>query len=362
MRTTVTYETAKAATLGGGVFGGGGGGSSEEGLRLASLALEMGHVEIVTLDEVPPEAVLLTVSAVGAPKSGSKVVAAHYIKAVQILIEAERLKLGGLITNECGGLACVNGWLQSAMLGVPVVDAPCNGRAHPTGVMGSMGLHRLKAYTSVQAAVGGDVTKDTYLETFTRGSLDRASSLVRQASVQCGGLVAVARNPVSAGYAAKHAAPGALGRCISVGQTMLEIRRRRSASIPETVAEVLGGTLLATGRIASLNIETKYGFDVGTVVVEGAKSVELTFWNEFMCAEVDRRRVATFPDLIATLDPKDGAPLTTADLETGQDVAVLVVPRARLILGAGMRDPALFAPIEEASGKEIIKYVFDEAR
>jgi DUF917 family protein len=358
----VTYELAKAATLGGGVFGGGGGGSSEEGLRLASLALEMGHVEIVTLDEVPPEAVLLTVSAVGAPKSGVKVVAAHYIRAVQMLVQAEGLKLGGLITNECGGLACVNGWLQSAMLGVPVVDAPCNGRAHPTGVMGSMGLHRLKTYTSVQAAVGGDITKDTYLETLARGSLARASSLVRQASIQCGGLVAVARNPVTAAYAAKHAAPGALGRCMSLGRTMIEIRRKGRASMPETVAETLGGTLLVTGHIASLAIETKHGFDVGTVVVRGEKDVELTFWNEYACAEIGGRRVATFPDLIATLDAREGTALSTAEISLGQDVAVLVVPRARLILGAGMRDPALFVPIEQATGKAIAEHVSDEAR
>ena len=362
MRTAVTYELAKAATLGGGVFGGGGGGSAEEGLRLASLALEMGQVEIVSLDEIPAEAVLLTVSAVGAPKSGVKVVASHYIRAVQMLVEAEHLKLGGLIANECGGLACVNGWLQSAMLGVPVVDAPCNGRAHPTGVMGSMGLHRLKTYTSVQAAVGGDVTKDTYLETFVRGSLEKASSLVRQASVQCGGLVAGARNPVTAGYAAKHAAPGALRRCISLGRTMLDLRSKGSTSVPQAVAEALGGSLPVTGRIALLEIETKHGFDVGRVVIEGEQAIELTFWNEYMCAEMDGRRIATFPDLIGTLDASDGTPLTTADLERGQDVAVVIVPRARLILGAGMRDPALFAAVEQASGKEVIKYVFGEAR
>ena len=362
MRITVTLELAKAAALGGGVFGGGGGGSPQEGLRLATLALEMGHVEIITLDEVPPEAVLLTVSAVGAPKSGGNVVASHYIKAVQMLVEAEGLKLGGLIANECGGLACVNGWLQSAMLGVPVIDAPCNGRAHPTGMMGSMGLHKLKTYTSVQAAVGGDVTKDTYLETFVRGSLEKASSMIRQASVQCGGLVAGARNPVTASYAAKHAAPGALGRCMGLGQTMLDLRNRGSTAIPATIAEVLSGSLPVTGRIGSLKIETKQGFDVGTVVVEGEKAIELTFWNEYMCAEMDGKRVATFPDLIGTLNPGDGTPLTTADLEHGQDVAVVIVPRARLILGAGMRDPALFAPVEQAVGKPVIKYVFDEAR
>ncbi len=39
-------------------------------------------------------------------------------------------------------------------------------------------------------------------------------------------------------------------------------------------------------------------------------------------------------------------------------VAVLVVPRQRLILGAGMRDPELFMDVERAVGKEVVRHVF----
>jgi hypothetical protein len=38
----------------------------------------------------------------------------------------------------------------------------------------------------------------------------------------------------------------------------------------------------------------------------------------------------------------------------GQEVAVVHVDRRHLILGAGMRDPALLRSIEEATGREIV--------
>ena len=59
-------------------------------------------------------------------------------------------KLAGIIPNENGAGSGVNGWIQAAALNLPMVDAPANGRAHPTGLMGAMGLHRQKDYHSVK--------------------------------------------------------------------------------------------------------------------------------------------------------------------------------------------------------------------
>jgi len=49
---------------------------------------------------------------------------------------AEGLSISGLISSEVGALGVVNGWVQSAALQIPVIDAPANGRAHPLGLMG----------------------------------------------------------------------------------------------------------------------------------------------------------------------------------------------------------------------------------
>jgi hypothetical protein len=69
-------------------------------------------------------------------------------------------------------------------------------------------------------------------------------------------------------------------------------------------------------------------------------------------------RVATFPDLMATFDLATGAPLTTAQARVGLEVAVVRVPRGKLILGAGMRYPALMRAVEETVGREVLRYIF----
>ena len=360
-------DTVEAAVLGGAVLGGGGGGSMALGRRNGLLAVELGAPELVDLDDVVPEAVLVTVSAVGSPAATTAyTLRMHYVRAVELIREQGGTALDGLITTECGALATVNGWLQAAVLGLPVVDAPCNGRAHPTGLMGSIGLHRVEGYVSTQAAAGGASAAGRYLELVARGSLERTASLVLQASVQAGGMVAVARNPVAASYARDHAAPGAIRQSIAVGRSMLERRDDGPAAMIEAVCAALRGEVAARGRVADVQLETDGGLDVGTVRVQmdDRQLAELGFWNEYVSLDLadadgaNPRRIATFPDLLVTLDASSGLPLSSAEVAVGQEVAVVRVDRRHLILGAGMRDPALLRTIEEATGRDVVRYVF----
>ena len=146
----------------------------------APLALDAGLPKLASLEELPEDAVLVTVSAVGAPAAaGQFCTPMHYVRAVELLKE-RGLRVDGLITSENGGLASVNGWFQSAVLGIPVVDAPCNGRAHPMGTMGSIGLHAKLDYVSRQAAAGGNPETGKYVELAVAGSIVEASRLIRQ--------------------------------------------------------------------------------------------------------------------------------------------------------------------------------------
>jgi DUF917 family protein len=113
------------------------------------------------------------------------------------------------------------------------------------------------------------------------------------------------------------------------------------------------------GAVDDVRLEVKGGYDVGTVCIRGAGGRhELTFWNEYMTLDSDGQRTATFPDLMSTFHPDDGTPLASAEIAQGMRVAILVVPRSQLILGAGMRDPVLLGDIERAVGKEVVSYVF----
>jgi DUF917 family protein len=351
----MTEELGESAILGGAVLGGGGGGGMERGRQNVKEALASGTLRLVDVEDISPESMLITGSMVGAPAAtDARALPKDCARAVEILTENKCPPPEGFIPNECGGSSITNGWVPAALMGLPVVDALCNGRAHPTGVMGSMGLHRDKEYVSRQAAAGGDPDKGLYLELYVAGKLDAVSPLIRAAADRAGGLVAVARNPVKAAYAGRYGAPGALKQSIELGKRMRAAAGQGGGAVAKAAAEFLGGDIVAHGAVSSLELVTRGGFDTGTISIAG---YETTFWNEFMTLEKDGARIGTFPDLIMTLDAANGLPVTTAELRKGQEVFLLLVPAANLILGEGMRCVELLEAIEPVVNKSIIAHI-----
>lgn len=337
-------------------MGGGGGGSREEGRLFGKMAVNTGNPILADIEDLDEKATLVTVSAVGAPAAIQKhTEPMDYVKAVEILIK-DGIEVDGIITNENGGFATLNGWLQSAVLKIPVVDAPCNGRAHPMGVMGSMGLHKVEDYISRQAAVGGNPREGRYLEVYTKGSIDNTSRIIRQAAVSSGGLVAVARNPVNVGHVRKNAAVGAITQAIELGKIMNEAVSRKA--MIDAILKYMNGKKIAEGMIKNVWLKTEHGFDTGRMTVKTKEGeCELTFWNEYMTLEKECKRIATFPDLIATLDFQTGLPLTTAEVKKDQKVVILCSLKENLKLGSGMKDPRVFNEVERITGKDIVKYL-----
>ncbi|PLS14651.1 hypothetical protein CVD28_26735 [Bacillus sp. M6-12] len=344
-------KTVEYAVYGGAVLGGGGGGWIEDGLQIGRLAFEIGQPELLTVDELQDEDLLVTVSLVGAPAAKDKYVKPiHYAKALEILSAKIGKPIQGIITNENGAGTTVNGWFQSAVTGIPIIDIPCNGRAHPTGSMGSMNLSELSDYVSHQAAVGGKGAN--YMELSISGSLDKASTVIRKASIEAGGLLAVARNPVTVAYAKANGAAGAIQQAIAVGEALLS--QKGEAAIDAAVKK-LGGKVVVEGTVTDFVLETTGGFDVGTVTIND--SYYMTFWNEYMTIEKDGERFGTFPDLIMTLDAKTARPIVSAAIEKGQQIAVISVPKENLILSSTMRNEKLMKPVEEIIKKSIIRYL-----
>lgn len=361
-------STATAAVLGGCLLGGGGGGAKAQGFALGELAIQVGQPKIINLDSLNSDDKLLTVALVGSPASpGALVKPIHYSRSVELLMKDLNYEIAGLITNENGAVATVNGWFQSAITGIPVVDAPCNGRAHPTGAMGSMGLDRLENYVSVQSFAGGG-RSHPYAEGVVRSTLELASSLVRQASIGAGGFVAVARNPIEVSYVKQHGAHGAIRQAIQVGQVIVANMAAGGVSVAEACADLLSGHIALVGTVEKVRLDIDGGFDVGEVVVKDSKnSLRMTFWNEYMTADIrtdhtSQQRVATFPDLIATVDYESGEPLTTAEIQQGQKVVVLVVPKAGLKLSSTMCRQDLLEKVEHVLGEKIVDYVLKTPR
>jgi len=67
-------------------------------------------------------------------------------------------------------------------------------------------------------------------------------------------------------------------------------------------------------------------------------------------------RLATFPDLIATLSAETGLPVSVAQIEEGQQVYVLIADRTNIPLGAGVRQPEVYPEVEQIMGIELLRY------
>ena len=70
-------------------------------------------------------------------------------------------------------------------------------------------------------------------------------------------------------------------------------------------------------------------------------------------AEKNGKRLATFPDLMVTLDRETGEVLSSAQIQNGRQVTVVSVPRSELILGEGMREETSFREAEKIIGKSL---------
>lgn len=351
-------EMIEPLVIGGSILGGGGGGAIAEGLKLGKLAFDVGIPKIININDLNEDDLVVTVSAVGAPAAKNQfVLPMDYVEAIKLTGGMTNKLPKALITNENGGLATINGFFQSAITGIPILDVSCNGRAHPTGVMGSMSLNTVSDYISIQAAVGGEPGTEYRISQVLKGNIDSTSKLVRQMSVLAGGFVAVARNPVTKKYLQTNGAINAISHAYEVGMAHGSVKNPMEKI--EKVAEVLNGNVIAEGIVKDLKFQTTDGFDLGNVVINNKKEdFELTIWNEYItCENSDGKRISTFPDLIMTFDSDTGMPVTTAELEIGRRLIVIHSDKKNIKLGSGMLLKSNYKAIEDVLKKDVIKYI-----
>src|SRR5581483_3098353 len=111
--------------------------------------------------------------------------------------------------------------------------------------------------------------------------------------------------------------------------------------------------ILERGTVATKTLRTENAFDIGTIVVG---ELELGFVNEYLTAESGGERLATFPDVMATLSLETGRIISIANLREGDQVAALHVPKANVPLGDGVREPSVYPEVEAMLGKPLAEY------
>src|SRR3982074_3246895 len=293
---------ASNAIWGGSVLACGGGGWVSHGELMADMATRMGTPILCSVDEIPDDALVATVTAIGAPGAADwEIQPRDYVNALQLLMERAPGPVVAGLTAQNGASTTLNGWIQSAMLGVKVLDAAGDVRAHPTGKLGGMGLTDRPGYRTVQGGAGGNRKLHGDTRLVTEGTIVTTSNILRDVSVRVGGFIAAARNPVEAAWVKKHAAIGAITYALDLGRAM----RKAEASGPRAVIDAActqtRGTLLAEGPVRLTSpMPPEGGFDHGSFTVDG---LTLRYLNEYMTVDRGDKRLATYPDVITTLSP-----------------------------------------------------------
>ena len=329
----------------------GGGGWVDHGYLVGRTAVSFGTPRLASIDEVDPDALVVTVTAIGAPGAAAwEMQPRDYVRALQLLAAELDQPVVATMTAQNGSSTTCNGWLQSAVLGTLVLDAAGDGRAHPTGKMGSIGLTSLSGYVAVQSVAGGNRAQGRYLEAVVRGPVSLCANVLRTASDQSGGFIASARNPVSARYVRDHAALGAISLALELGEAMIAAEQAGPDAVIDAIVGRLGGRILARGPVRDKAMRYENAFDIGSLSVG---DVELGFVNEYLTAESGGERIATFPDVLTTLSLSNGRPAAIKDLVDGAEVAVLHADKSQIPVGDGVRDPSVYPEVEAMLGKPL---------
>jgi DUF917 family protein len=355
----LSHADAIDGIWGGSVLACGGGGWVSHGELMAGVATNGKPPVLCSVDEIPDDALVVTVTAIGAPGAADwEIQPDDYLNALKLVMERAPGPVTAVLTAQNGSSTTLNGWYQSSVLGVKVLDAAGDVRAHPTGKLGGMGLTDRAGYRTVQAVAGGNRKLHGDLRLVAEGTIVTTSNVLRDVSVRAGGFIAAARNPVEVAWVKQHAAIGAITYALELGRAMRAAEPTGARAVMDAACAQTHGTILAEGPVkVTTPMRTEGGFDHGAFDV-GA--VSLRYLNEYMTVDQGGERIATYPDVITTLSLQTGRPVSIAQIADSDEVAVFHVHRKHLPLSSSTRDRIALEEVEQIMGVDLIRPV--EAR
>jgi len=353
------HDKIERLVLGSAFLGGGGGGDLWGAMELGKQLIGLGAIEIRSIEGLDPGSLIVTTSVVGPQSVDTHVrtsLLSNLVRSVRLLENVLGEPIDGLISSEIGAMNTISPFPASIILGIPVIDAPCNGRAHPTVLMGSMGLHRLPGYVSMLSASWGRVGTPYNGQVLIKGSLEEVLSVLRSI-VAIRGSVATARNPVRADYVARNAAPGSISLALDIGG-LISVYRYDPEDLSYRIAKRFSGTVIEDCVVVEKFSEIREGLDYGRVAVRcGDKELELVYANEYMYLESSGSVISVFPDLISTIDLSSGLPVISKDLSRGSRFNIVIISYRNLKLGSGVRYPESYDQVIKAIGRDIRAYL-----
>jgi uncharacterized protein len=302
------------------VLGTGGGGEVTTSTLIARQAIaEHGAVELVTLDDLPPDAVLMPVGGIGAPSvSIEKIGSGTEVFALRAAVErATGRPVAALMASEIGGGNGVLPVAWAAVCGLPLLDADSMGRAFPQVDMVSQNVAGIPPELIVIADERDNVV--------TVRAVDGAwAELISRAVTDVfGGSAAMADYVMPVSRVRGAVIEGSVSRAIAIGLAVA-----RAQDPVAGLLDAVGGIRLVEGKVVDVQRRTAGGFVRGSVLVEGVgpdagRSVLVDIQNENLVAREDGRVLASVPDLITVVDQQTADAVATELLGYGRRVVVV---------------------------------------
>jgi uncharacterized protein len=319
----LTSEDYLNIALGGTILGTGGGGSYIAARRVAERVLSRRRIRLVSLEDVPARARVVTAAAMGSPEAIlDRPFTAQAKMAVEALEAATQEHASYALPVETSGfnlLACMT---ACAGRNLSVIDADGAGRSIPRLGQTLPHAHGIALSPfSLADARGRTITIMT--EEF-----DLGERLALSALEHYGWLAGLACFPMTGAQTRQVTVPGTVSLARDVGAAVRSAGESGSDPL-EVVLRTTGGTELIRGKIVGFHTESDGSYSFGTLKVRGTGSdrkstVEIKSMNENMIASKDGRIVAVAPDRICYLRP-NGQPVTNADVAVGDAIDVFVI-------------------------------------
>jgi len=336
----------EALAIGAGILGTGGGGNPYYGkLHVRRLLRKGRRIRIVAPDEVPDDALVVSVGGMGAPTIGIERI--HRGDEPLVALRALEQHLGRpathLVPGEIGGANALRPMAVGALAGLPVVDGDGMGRAFPELQMDTFAIYGVPATPAALA----DIYHNVVLFPWLRDAIT-LERYARAVTIQMGGAAGFAFPAMTGSELRRVVIPFTVTLAVELGEAVLSARRRHRDPIEAALA-VSGGCLLFRGKIVDVERRLAAGLARGTVRLEGlaedrGSQLRIDFQNENLIAYRDGEVVAVVPDLICLVDLETAEPVTTEVVRYGLRVAVLGIPAP-----ASLRTPQALAVVGPAA-------------
>jgi DUF917 family protein len=359
----IGLEHVEDLARGAAILGTGGGGDPYIGsLMLRQAIRDHGPINLIDVEELGDDDFVVPFAMMGAPTvlveklpNGGEMVAA--LRAME-RYRSEPAR--AILCAEIGGINALLPLVLAARCGLPVVDGDGMGRAFPQ--------LQMVTYHIFGVPLAPMVMTDEYSNTvlFECANAHDVERLSRNLVVAMGGGATTCLYPMRGRDAKRSMVRTTISLALGLGRTVREARRSSGDPFCDLLAYLRATSyyqhcrVLFEGKTIDLLRETKAGWALGHVVIEGTGScagrqLEVQFQNEHLVAREGDSIRAIVPDLIAVLDAATAEPITTEGLKYGQRVKVLGISAAPImrsdaalsVFGPqafGLADP--FTPVE----------------